>query len=70
MGEMTLLLDEEQEIEEMGSYNHSTVQANLAFLFKRLGKYIQVWIFKCPSLRYLNKVFRLGSPKPPWQSAG
>lgn len=39
MSEMTLLLDEEQEIDEMGSYNHSTVQANLAFLFKRLGKY-------------------------------
>jgi Uma2 family endonuclease len=23
----------------MGSYNHSIIQANLAFLFKRLGKY-------------------------------
>jgi len=39
MREMTLLVDEEQEFDDMGSYNHSTVQANLAFLLKRLSKY-------------------------------
>lgn len=41
MSEMTLLLEEEEEeeVEDMGSYNHSTVQANLAFVFKQLGNY-------------------------------
>lgn len=32
-------IDEVEELEEMGSYNHSKIQANLAFLFKRLGTY-------------------------------
>lgn len=39
MNELALLTDEEQEFDDMGSYNHSTVQANLAFLLKRLGTY-------------------------------
>lgn len=39
MSEITLRLDEEQEYDDMGSYNHSTVQANLAFVFKQLGNY-------------------------------
>lgn len=39
-----LVLDEIEQIEdegidELGSLNHSAVQANLAFLFKRLGQY-------------------------------
>ncbi|MEZ4869875.1 MAG: Uma2 family endonuclease [Caldilineaceae bacterium] len=34
-----ILLDEVEEVSEMGSYNHSTTQANLAFLLKRTGKY-------------------------------
>jgi len=38
MSETALLLDEE-EVDDMGSYNHSTVQANLAFVFKQLGNY-------------------------------
>ena len=32
-------LDPVEETGDMGSYNHSTVQANLAFLFKRTGRY-------------------------------
>lgn len=39
MSDLTLLFDEEQEIEDMGSYNHSTVQANVAYLLKGLHKY-------------------------------
>ena len=31
--------EEEQEFDDMGSFNHSTVQANLAYLLKRIGKY-------------------------------
>lgn len=30
---------EEQEFDDVGSYNHSTVQANIAYLLKRIGKY-------------------------------
>ncbi|MEZ4867433.1 MAG: Uma2 family endonuclease [Caldilineaceae bacterium] len=30
---------EEEEMDEVGSLNHSAIQANLAFLFKRLGTY-------------------------------
>lgn len=40
---MTMLLSfeelEEQEFDDVGSYNHSTVQANLAYLLKRIGRY-------------------------------
>jgi Uma2 family endonuclease len=39
MSELTMILDEEQEVDDMGSFNHSTVQANLAYLFKRIGTY-------------------------------
>ena len=39
MSELTLVRDEEQEFDDMGSFNHSTVQANLAYLLKRIGKY-------------------------------
>jgi Uma2 family endonuclease len=40
MSELTLLQEPtEQEIDDIGSYNHSTVQANLAYLLKRIGKY-------------------------------
>lgn len=31
--------DTEEEFEDMGSHNHSMVQANLAYLFKQLGDY-------------------------------
>jgi Uma2 family endonuclease len=31
--------DEEEEFDDMGSYNHSMVQANLAYLFKCIGSY-------------------------------
>src|SRR5690349_19738446 len=37
-----LTIEENDELEEssdMGSFNHSTVQVNLGFLLKRLGKY-------------------------------
>ena len=30
---------EEEEADDMGSHNHSMVQANLAYLFKRMGNY-------------------------------
>ncbi|MEZ4662370.1 MAG: Uma2 family endonuclease [Caldilineaceae bacterium] len=30
---------EEQEFDDTGSFNHSTVQANLSYLLKRIGKY-------------------------------
>lgn len=39
MSELRVMVDEEREFDDMGSYNHSTVQANLAFLLKRLGRY-------------------------------
>lgn len=45
MSELTLLLDqpyspdEGAEFDDMGSYNHSTVQANLAYLLKGLGRF-------------------------------
>lgn len=39
MQESVLTSELEDEELDMGSYNHSTVQANLAFLFKKLGKY-------------------------------
>ncbi len=31
--------DEAEEFDDMGSHNHSMVQANLAYLFKRMGDY-------------------------------
>ena len=34
MSTMTLLVNEEQEFDDMGSYNHSLVQANLAYLLR------------------------------------
>lgn len=39
MSELTLTLEETEEDDDMGSYNHSTVQANLAYLLKRVGRY-------------------------------
>lgn len=39
MTEFTLLADEEQEIDDMGSYNHSLVQGNLAYLLRRYSDY-------------------------------
>ncbi|MEZ4867834.1 MAG: Uma2 family endonuclease [Caldilineaceae bacterium] len=38
MSELTLEL-EEQEFDDMGSFNHSTVQGNMAHLLKLTGKY-------------------------------
>lgn len=43
MGELALAqferMAESEEFVDKGSFNHSSVQANLAFLFKRLGIY-------------------------------
>ena len=40
MGELTLFREEEaEEFDDMGSFNHSTVQGNLAYLLKRIGKF-------------------------------
>lgn len=40
MNDLTLFREEEeQEFDDMGSFNHSTVQANLAYLLKRIGDY-------------------------------
>ncbi|MBV7333546.1 Uma2 family endonuclease [Chloroflexi bacterium TSY] len=39
MSELTVLQEEEQEFDDMGSFNHSTVQANVAYLLKRIGKF-------------------------------
>lgn len=39
MNESIFITEEEQEFDDMGSYNHSTVQANLAFLLKKIGTY-------------------------------
>ncbi|MCB0062139.1 MAG: Uma2 family endonuclease [Caldilineaceae bacterium] len=40
MSELTLFREEAlQEFDDIGSFNHSTVQANLAYLLKRIGKY-------------------------------
>lgn len=35
MSDLTMLLDEEQEFDDMGSYNHSLVQSNLAYLLRK-----------------------------------
>ena len=34
-----IFIDETEAVDDVGSYNHSIIQANLAFLLKRLGKY-------------------------------
>lgn len=39
MSESTLIEEEEPEFDDMGSFNHSTVQANVAYLLKRTGHY-------------------------------
>lgn len=40
MNDLTLFREEEeQEFGDIGSFNHSTVQANLAYLLKRIGHY-------------------------------
>ncbi len=39
MSEMTYLVDEEQEFDDMGSYNHSLVQGNLAYLLRVNSNY-------------------------------
>jgi len=40
MSELTTLLETTAEdVDDMGSYNHSLVQANLTFLLKRIGQY-------------------------------
>ncbi|MEZ4865709.1 MAG: Uma2 family endonuclease [Caldilineaceae bacterium] len=47
MSEPTMLLDEEQEFDDMGSFNHSLVQSNLAYL---LRKYTELSAFNELSL--------------------
>jgi Uma2 family endonuclease len=39
MNAPTLLLEEEQELDTMGSYNHSLVQGNLAYLVRKYSAY-------------------------------
>ncbi|MEZ4726112.1 MAG: Uma2 family endonuclease [Caldilineaceae bacterium] len=39
MTELSLLADEEQEFDDMGSYNHSLVQGNLAYLLRKYSDY-------------------------------
>lgn len=39
MSELTLAYEEEQEFDDMGSFNHSTVQTNVAHVIKLSGKY-------------------------------
>lgn len=40
MNNLILFLEEEeQEFDDTGSFNHSTVQANLAYILKRIGDY-------------------------------
>lgn len=40
MSELILLnKDDVEEFDDIGSFNHSTVQANLAYLLKRTGRY-------------------------------
>jgi hypothetical protein len=34
-----IAIDEEEEFDDMGSYNHSLVQGNLAYLLRQAGKY-------------------------------
>lgn len=47
MNQLTMMLDEEQEFDDMGSYNHSLVQSNLAYV---LRKYTNFSIFNELSL--------------------
>ncbi len=46
--------DEEEEFDDMGSHNHSMVQANLAYLFKCLGEYT-VFIELSLDVRHLDR---------------
>ena len=39
MENLPLLIDEEEEFDDMGSYNHSLVQGNLAYLLRSSGTY-------------------------------
>lgn len=39
MSELMLDLDEDQEVDDIGSFNHSTVQANVAHVLKLTDKY-------------------------------
>lgn len=39
MNEMNLLINEEQEFDDRGSYNHSLVQGNLAYLLRKQSNY-------------------------------
>ena len=39
MGETLLVREEEQEFDDMGSYNHSLVQGNLAYLLRKHSDY-------------------------------
>lgn len=39
MSELTMLHEVEEESVDVGSFKHSSAQANLAFLLKRIGKY-------------------------------
>lgn len=39
MNEMTLLIDAEEEFDDMGSFNHSLVQGNLAYAIKKHSAY-------------------------------
>ncbi|MEZ4664261.1 MAG: hypothetical protein R2911_42565 [Caldilineaceae bacterium] len=39
MDQLALLQEEEPEFDDLGSFNHATVQGNLAYILKRIGKY-------------------------------
>lgn len=57
------ILDRVEETGDMGSYNHSTVQANLAFLFKRTGQFsvstelsLDISQFQADHLQFGNEI--------------
>lgn len=54
MDEMVFSIDEEQEFDDMGSYNHSLVQGNLAYLLRKHSNY-SVFIELSLDTRTLDK---------------
>jgi hypothetical protein len=54
--------DETQESDDMGSHNHSMVQANLAYLFKGMGTYT-VFIELSLDVSHLDRERYSFSPK-------
>ena len=56
---------EDQEFDDVGSYNHSTVQANVAYVLKRLGSYSVSCELSLDSSSLNKEEFSVGSELKP-----